>query len=150
MTPTHDLLEELRLLRSMGERGRQRAAHALKSARLGRQTEHPGPSATGAAAPTSIEADDALKFLIHELDAGIVHRGGKSIFVAKPVGELSAEAEQRLEAWAFETPRVHPDAGGPKTGKEGVFQGPRYKPGRIVAGLMGKLGGFASDREDER
>jgi hypothetical protein len=134
MTADPALLAELRLLRAMGEAGRTAAAAALRSARL-------GPAA---------QSDAALKLMIHELDSAIVDRGGGSIFATKARGSLSAEAERRIEAWARDTPRVHPDAGGPK---------PRPsipRPGRLVGTLTGKLGGYASDLlrssegEDER
>ena len=130
MTADPALLAELRLLRAMGDAGRTAAAKALRTARL-------GPAA---------QYDGDLKYMIHKLDAAIVQRGGRSIFAAKPVGTLSAEAERRLEAWAFETPQRHPDAGGPKPNDRPAIA----KPGRLVATLTGKLGGYASDREDER
>jgi hypothetical protein len=124
-------MAELRLLRALGDAGRTAAAKALRTARL-------GPAA---------QYDGDLKYLIHKLDSAIVQRGGRSIFAAKPVGKLSAEANKRFARWAFETPRVHPDAGGPKPNDRPVIA----KPGRLVAGLTGKLGGFASDRDgDER
>jgi hypothetical protein len=142
MTADPALLAELRLLRAMGDAGRTAAAKALRTARL-------GPAA---------QYDGDLKYMIHKLDAAIVQRGGRSIFAAKPVGTLSAEAERRLEAWVFETPQRHPDAGGPKpmVGPERrrVLPGQPLpplpaKPGRLVATLTGKLGGYASDRDGE-
>jgi hypothetical protein len=144
LTANPTLLEELRLLRAMGADGRAAATTALRSARLGRRRpEHPDPP-TGAAVPTT--DDDGLKFLLRSLDEAIVQRGGGSIFACRPLGTLSPEAEARLEAWAYETPRRHPDT-------PGVVPRDRPnipKPGRLVAGLTGKLGGYVSDLEDER
>jgi hypothetical protein len=62
--------------------------------------------------------EDPMKLMTRRLDAAIVDRGGKSIFAAKPRGTLSAEAEQRLAAWALETPRRHLDAPGRKPNDE--------------------------------
>jgi len=130
------LLEELRLLRQMGEAGRIAGAKALRAAR--QASEHPDVRSIG---------DDAdLKVLIHELDTAIVQRGGRSIFAAKPVGELSPEAEQRLQVWACETPRRHANTPGVVPNDRPTIA----KPGRLVATLTGKLGGYVSDLEDER
>jgi hypothetical protein len=152
MTVTTALLAELRLLRAMGEDGRAAAVRALRSARLGRRPENPDlhPSPHGAAASTASTEDDPMKLLAHDFDAAIVQRGGRSIFDAKACGELSAEAEERLAAWAEETPRRHPRATGrkPLHDEPEGFAGPRRKPGRIVGGLTGKLGGYASDRDE--
>jgi hypothetical protein len=129
MTADPALLAELRLLRAMGEAGRTAAAAALRSARL-------GPAA---------QSDAALKLMIHELDSAIVDRGGGSIFATKARGTLSAEAERRIEAWARDTPRVHPDAGGPKPRPSIPPRQTSDRPGRLVGTLTGKLGGYASD-----
>jgi hypothetical protein len=124
------LLEEIRRLRAMGEDGRRAAVLALRSARLGRsEPEHLGHGATGAAAPTP---DDPMKYLTHSFDAAVMDRGGGSIFATKARGTLSAEAAARLEAWALDTPRRHPDAPGvkPKDDLED-FVGPERR--RVLA-----------------
>jgi hypothetical protein len=115
MTATAELLDELRLLRAMGEEGRTAAAAALRTARLGRP-ENPSDAASGAAVPTP---KDPMKDLLNQLDASIVAGGGASVFAPKPRGTLSAAAERRLEAWACETPRRHRNAPGtPPTNDE--------------------------------
>jgi hypothetical protein len=138
------LLEEIRLLRRMGADGRAAATNALRSARLGLAAEHPDPYR--AAAPTPAGDDDGLKFLLRSLDEAIVQRGGGSIFACRPIGTLSPEAEARLEAWAYETPRRHANTPGVVPNDRPTIA----KPGRLVAGLTGKLGGYVSDLEDER
>jgi hypothetical protein len=135
VTPTAALLEELRLLRAMGDVGRAAATAALRSARLALPTEDP------------------MKLMTRRLDAAIVKGGGASIYGCKPLGDMSSRAAKRLAKWVGKTPRVHPDATGPKP-KDPV--GPERRrvlaprPGRLVGTLTGKLGGFVSDIEDER
>jgi hypothetical protein len=127
MTPTAALLEEIRLLRRMGDTGRAAAAAALKSARLGRRPENPAtlPGPTGGLGPhgaaastvtlaTASNADDPMKYLTHSLDAAIVEGGGTSIYATKPRGDMSSRAAKRLARWAFDTPRIHPDTTGVK------------------------------------
>jgi hypothetical protein len=96
----------------MGEDGRAAAALALRSARLGRRPENPTslpPGSSGGLDPLGVGAaastDAAIKFVLYELDAAVVARGGGSIFDCKPRGTLSAEAERRFEAWVSGTPR---------------------------------------------
>lgn len=100
----------------MGEDGRAAAALALRSARLGRSPENPailpGPTGgldpLGAAQPlfdSGQSTDAAIKFVLYELDAAVVARGGGSIFDCKPRGSLSPLAERRFEAWVSGTPR---------------------------------------------
>jgi hypothetical protein len=115
VTATAALLDELRLLRAMGEEGRTAAAAALRSARLGRRPEHPSDAASGAAVPTAeggLPTRDPMKGLVNMLDAAVVAGGGRSVFAPRPQGTLSAAAERRLEAWACETPRRHRNATG--------------------------------------
>jgi hypothetical protein len=100
MTPTAALLAEVRRLRAMGEDGRAAAALALRSARLGRRPENLGLRDEAAAS-----TDAAIKFVLYELDAAVVERGGGSIFDCKPRGTLSPLAERRFEAWVSGTPR---------------------------------------------
>jgi hypothetical protein len=93
----------------MGEDGRAAAALALRSARLGRSPENPAilPGPTGGLDPLGAAAstDAAIKFVLYELDAAVVARGGGSIFDCKPRGSLSPLAERRFEAWVSGTPR---------------------------------------------
>lgn len=86
---------------------------------------------------------DPFKIMTRLLDAAVVAKGGKSIFACKPQGTLPAGAERRLWNWAYETP--HATDPGPRPGGR-----PKdlQKPGRIVAGMTGKLGGYASDLDD--
>jgi hypothetical protein len=125
MTATAELLDELRLLRAMGEEGRTAAARALRSARLGRRPENPSDAASGAAVPTAeggLPTRDPMKGLVRMLDAAVVAGGGTSIFVTKPRGALSTSTDLRLKAWADATPRRHANAPGrkPEDEPEGV------------------------------
>lgn len=92
-----------------------------------------------------IYADDPFKSMTRALDMAVIAKGGKSIFACKPQGSLSERAERRLRNWAYETPHVSLTDPGPRPGGQ-----PKdlVKPGRLVAGLTGKLGGYASDLDD--
>jgi hypothetical protein len=93
----------------------------------------------------SADIRDPLKTMVRLLDAVVVAKGGTSIFACKPRGKLSAKAEKRLRNWAYETPHVSLTTPGPRPGGR-----PKdiQKPGRIVAGLTGKLGGYVSDLDE--
>lgn len=88
---------------------------------------------------------DPFRLMVRHYDAKVVEKGGKSIFAAKPQGTLSAKAERRLARWAYETPHVSLTTPGPRPGGR-----PQdiQKPGRLVAGLTGKLGGYVSDLDE--
>lgn len=88
---------------------------------------------------------DPFKIMTRLLDAAVVAKGGKSIFTPKPRGTLSEKASRRIDRWAYGTPHVSLTTPGPRPG--GRPQDIK-KPGRLVAGMTGKLGGYASDLDD--
>ena len=94
--------------------------------------------------PASDYADDPMKSMVRLYDRLVMSKGGDSIFACKPVGKPTLKADRRLRNWAYETPHVSLTTPGPRPGGR-----PQdiQKPGRIVAGLTGKLGGYFDDRE---
>lgn len=100
-------------------------------------------------------ADDPFKAMTRKYDAAVVRAGGRSIFSLvrdrRSLGRTPADGVRESERIGIPERWVpRPYGSAPDTEKHRQHGRPANiaKPGRIVGGLTGALGGWASDIDD--